>query len=66
VRNPRAHRRRKIMLPNLSKVERSLGWFFALSTFLVMLGGFSAIHTMLPSSVNEAPVWDLSDPLPPA
>ncbi len=54
------------MLPNLSKVERSLGWFFALSTFLVMLGGFSAIHTMLPSSVNEAPVWDLSDPLPPA
>ena len=24
------------MLPNLSKVERSLGWFFALSTFLVL------------------------------
>lgn len=54
------------MLPHHSRAERNLGWFLALSTILVMLGGFSAIHAMLPSSANVSPVWDLSDPLPPA
>jgi hypothetical protein len=54
------------MLPNASRIERSLCWLFALSTELVMLGGFIAIEAMLPSSMTTAPIWDLSDALPPA
>ncbi|MCA3271013.1 MAG: hypothetical protein ING12_03380 [Roseomonas sp.] len=54
------------MLPNASKVERSLSWLFALSTILVMLGGFIAIDAMLPSSMNMPTILDLSNPLPPA
>jgi hypothetical protein len=55
-----------MMLPNDSKIERRLGWLFALSTVLVMLGGFSVINAMLPSSMTTAPIWDLTDALPPA
>lgn len=54
------------MPTNGSKAERRLGWFLAVSTILVMLGGFSAIHAMLPWSADKPPVWDLSDLLPPA